>query len=59
MLSSQYALMIEYRAEIVLWAVSGILPLIMLALWSGSNSLESLDLNKQDITRYFMTIEEA
>ena len=26
--------MIEYRAEIALWALSGVLPLIMLALWN-------------------------
>jgi ABC-type uncharacterized transport system permease subunit len=28
--TSQYALMLEYRAEIALWALSGVLPLIML-----------------------------
>ena len=32
LLSSQYALMLEFRAEIVLWALSGVLPLIMLGL---------------------------
>ena len=36
LLVSQYALMLEYRAEIVLWALSGVLPLIMLGVWSGS-----------------------
>ena len=34
LLSSQYAYMLEYRAEIALWALSGLLPFIMLALWS-------------------------
>ncbi len=32
--SSQYALMLEYRAETALWALSGILPFIMLGIWS-------------------------
>ena len=27
MLGSQYATMLEYRAEIALWALSGVLPL--------------------------------
>ena len=30
LLGSQYALMLEYRAEIALWALSGLLPFIML-----------------------------
>ncbi len=34
LLSSQYALMLEYRAETALWALSGILPFIMLGIWS-------------------------
>ena len=36
--TSQYALMLEYRAEIALWALSGVLPLIMLGVWSGSGA---------------------
>ena len=38
LLGSQYALMLEYRAEIALWALSGVLPLIMLGVWSGSGA---------------------
>ena len=34
LLSSQYATMLEYRAEIALWALSGVLPFVMLGLWS-------------------------
>ena len=29
LLGSQYAHMLEYRAEIALWALSGVLPFIM------------------------------
>jgi ABC-2 type transport system permease protein len=34
--ASQYALMLEYRAEIVLWALAGMVPFIMLAIWIES-----------------------
>ena len=34
LLGSQYAHMLEYRAEIALWALSGVLPFIMLSVWS-------------------------
>jgi ABC-2 type transport system permease protein len=34
--SVQFAYMAEYRAEILLWALSGVLPFIMLAVWSGA-----------------------
>mgnify|MGYP001006983376 CR=1 FL=1 len=36
LLATQYAYMLEYRAEIALWALSGVLPLIMLGVWQGS-----------------------
>jgi hypothetical protein len=33
---SQYALMLEFRAEILHWALSGLMPLLMFSLWSGA-----------------------
>ena len=53
---SQYALMLEYRAEIVLWAMSGILPLLMLGLWIESDSLTSQLIGKDTIIRYFISV---
>ncbi|WP_320674539.1 multidrug ABC transporter permease [Prochlorococcus sp. MIT 1341] len=47
--------MVEYRAEIVLWAVSGILPLIMLSIWSGSQALVIAGITTEEITRYFIS----
>ena len=38
LLGAQYAHMLEYRAEIALWALSGVLPFIMLSVWSGSDA---------------------
>jgi ABC-2 type transport system permease protein len=54
LLSSQYALMLEYRAEIVLWALSGVLPLIMLGVWSGAGAAADLGLSPQQLGRYFI-----
>ena len=36
LLGSQYAHMLEYRAEIALWALSGVLPLQTLSMMNGS-----------------------
>ena len=54
LLSSQYALMLEYRAEIVLWALSGVLPLIMLGVWSGAGAAADLGFSPQQLSRYFI-----
>lgn len=54
LLSSQYALMLEYRAEIALWALSGVLPLIMLGVWQGSGAAQAAGLSPQALGRYFM-----
>ena len=54
--SSQYALMLEYRAEITLWALSGVLPLIMLGLWIGSNSFQSYLFSRNEIIKYFISV---
>ncbi|MCT0248446.1 ABC-2 family transporter protein [Synechococcus sp. CS-205] len=54
LLSVQYAYMLEYRAEIALWALSGLLPLIMLALWSGAGAAGELSLSPAALNRYFL-----
>ena len=54
LLGSQYALMLEYRAEIALWALSGVLPLIMLGVWSGSGAAAAAGLSPQQLSRYFL-----
>jgi ABC-2 type transport system permease protein len=46
LLSVQYAYMLEYRAEIALWALSGLLPLIMLGLWIGAGAAADLPLSR-------------
>lgn len=54
LLESQYALMLEYRAEIALWALSGVLPLIMLAVWQGSGAALAAGISAQALSRYFI-----
>ena len=55
LLSTQYAHMLEYRAEIALWALSGVLPFIMLSVWSGSDARSGLGLDGVALDRYFLS----
>ena len=54
LLVSQFALMSEYRAEIALWALSGLLPFIMLALWRQAPAGAALGLGPAGLDRYFL-----
>lgn len=60
LLATQYALMLEYRAEIALWALSGVLPFIMLGVWSaalaggGGPAGLGLGLSQAELARYFL-----
>ena len=51
---SQYALMLEFRAEILLWALSGLLPLLMFSLWSGAPAGAAAGISHQAFARYFL-----
>jgi ABC-2 type transport system permease protein len=55
LLGCQYAHMLEYRAEIALWALSGVLPFIMLSVWSGSDARSGLGLDGVALDRYFLS----
>ena len=37
LLNVQYSNMLEYRVEIALWAISGIIPFFMLNIWTNNN----------------------
>jgi ABC-2 type transport system permease protein len=52
--SVQFAYMAEYRAEILLWALSGVLPFIMLAVWSGA-AVPGLGLGSAALGSYFLS----
>ena len=55
LLGSQYAHMLEYRAEIALWAFSGVLPFIMLSLWKGSGARDALGFEEAGLDQYFLS----
>jgi ABC-2 type transport system permease protein len=63
LLATQYAHMLEYRAEIALWALSGLVPLMMMALWiHQADSAPGLGaagggqaLNRLELARYFLS----
>jgi ABC-2 type transport system permease protein len=57
LLGSQYALMLEYRAEIALWALSGVLPFVMLGLWTqlaATDPAAAGGLDPTQLGRYFL-----
>ena len=52
---AQYAYMLEYRAEIALWALSGVLPFIMLGVWSAAGSAaQASGFSQPELARYFL-----
>ncbi len=55
LLKVQYSNMLEYRIEIALWAISGIIPFFMLNIWTNNNLSESINLSNIDLSRYFLS----
>jgi len=47
--------MLEYRVEIALWALSGVLPFIMFSLWSNNDVGNTFGLNDVGLARYFLS----
>lgn len=56
LLSVYYAYMLEYRAELLLWALSGTLPLILMGVWMEASRSGNFGLSSQDFARYFLTV---
>lgn len=52
-----YAYMVEYRAELILWVLSGSLPLILMGVWiKASQQGGQFGLSSVDFARYFLTV---
>lgn len=51
-----YAYMLEYRAELFLWALSGSLPLILMGVWTQAAQSGQFGLGPIDFARYFLTV---
>ena len=55
-LSVYYAYMVEYRAELLLWVLSGSLPLILMGVWSQAATQGNFVFSPLDFTRYFLAV---
>ena len=55
LLQVQYSNMMEYRIEIALWAISGIIPFFMLNIWTNNNLNSSINFNSIMLSRYFLS----
>ena len=56
LLTAYYAHMLEYRAEIFLWALSGSLPIILMGVWIEASQSGDFGLSATDFARYFFSV---
>jgi ABC-2 type transport system permease protein len=48
--------MLEYRAELLLWALSGSLPFILMGVWSEAAQQVNFGLSAIEFSRYFLAV---
>ncbi|AFZ57833.1 ABC-2 family transporter protein [Anabaena cylindrica FACHB-243] len=56
LLSVYYAYMLEYRSELVLWILSGSLPIILMGVWIKAAQGGQFSLTSIDFARYFFAV---
>lgn len=56
LLSVYYAHMVEYRAELLLWVLSGSLPLIMMGIWMQASQGGRFGLTPVKFAQYFLAV---
>jgi ABC-2 type transport system permease protein len=56
LISVYYAYMVEYRAELLLWALSGSLPIILMGVWIKAAQNGQFGLTPVEFARYFLTV---
>lgn len=56
LLSVYYAYMVEYRAELLFWVLSGSLPLILMGVWTEAAQGGQLSLGPAEFARYFLVV---
>lgn len=56
LLEAYYAYILEYRAELFLWALSGSLPIILMGVWTQATQSGQFNLAPVDIARYFLAV---
>ncbi|NEP45239.1 MAG: multidrug ABC transporter permease [Okeania sp. SIO2H7] len=55
-LSVYYAYMVEYRAELLFWVLSGSLPLILMGVWIQASTSGDFTFSSLDFIRYFLAV---
>lgn len=53
-LTTYYAYMLEYRAELLFWALSGTIPFIMMGIWMEASGGGQFGLTPLEFARYFL-----
>ena len=48
--------MLEYRAELLLWALSGSLPFILMGVWTQAAQAGNFGLSAVEFARYFLAV---
>lgn len=56
LISVFYADMMQYRAELYLWALSGITPFILMGLWMKASAETPFGMGPVDFARYFLAV---
>jgi ABC-2 type transport system permease protein len=56
LLVTYYAFMLEYRAELLLWALSGSLPFILMGVWTQAAQQGDFGLSSIEFARYFLAV---
>ncbi|HIK44631.1 MAG TPA: ABC-2 family transporter protein [Leptolyngbyaceae cyanobacterium M65_K2018_010] len=56
MLSVYYAYMVEYRAELLFWVLSGTFPLILMGLWAEAAQSGQFSLDPRELVQYFLAV---
>jgi ABC-2 type transport system permease protein len=56
LLSVYYAYMLEYRAELLFWVLSGSLPIILMGIWVKASASGQFGLETIQFARYFFAV---
>ena len=56
MIETSYAMMIEYRSEIFLWCLAGVMPFILMGLWAQASASGAFGIDELGFVRYFFAV---
>ena len=56
MLSVYYAYIVEYRAELLFWVLSGTFPLIFMGVWAEAAQGGQFSLTPRELVQYFLAV---